>query len=106
MNVTECRGVTGFWLERGWVRDVSNLTYSKREGVSDLFSEWSSFGFRGVYRFILNVGGVSRVVRWPNTNTNAFLIACRDLKFGVGDKGVEGFVPPDEEPGIVDEFEG
>jgi hypothetical protein len=30
----------------------------------------------------------------------------RDFKFGVGNKGVEGFVPPDEEPGVIDEFEG
>jgi hypothetical protein len=34
------------------------------------------------------------------------LIACRDLKFRVSDEGVEGFVPPDEEPRVVDEFEG
>jgi hypothetical protein len=106
VNATECRGVTGFWLERGWVRDVSNLAYSKHEGVSDFFSEWGGFGFRGVYRFVLNVGGVSGVVRWPNMNTNVFLIACGDLKFRVGDKCIKSFVPPDEEPGIVDEFEG
>jgi hypothetical protein len=45
-------------------------------------------------------------MRWPNVDTNAFLITGGDLKFGVGNKGVEGFVPPDEELGVVDEFEG
>jgi hypothetical protein len=49
---------------------------------------------------------VSQVMRWPNTNTNMFLITGGDLKFRVGDKGVKSFVPPDEEPGIVDEFKG
>jgi hypothetical protein len=49
---------------------------------------------------------MSRVVRWPSVNTNVFLIAHRDLKFRVGDKGVKGFVPPDKEPGVVDEFKG
>jgi hypothetical protein len=34
------------------------------------------------------------------------LISYGDLKFGVSDKGVKGVVPPDEEPGVVDEFEG
>jgi hypothetical protein len=106
MDVAERRGVTGFWLEQGWVRDVSNLAYSKCKGISDFFGEWSGFRFRGVYWFILNVGGVSGVVRWPTTNTNALLIACGDLEFRVGDEGVKSFIPPDEEPRIVDEFEG
>jgi hypothetical protein len=45
-------------------------------------------------------------MRWPDANTNAFLVTGGDLKFGVGNKGIEGFVPPDKEPGVVDEFEG
>jgi hypothetical protein len=43
---------------------------------------------------------------WPNANTNTFLISSWDLKFRVSDKGVEGFVPPDQEPGVVDKFKG
>jgi hypothetical protein len=46
------------------------------------------------------------VVGWPNTNTNSFLVAHRDFKFGICDKGVKGFIPMDEEPRVVDEFEG
>jgi hypothetical protein len=34
------------------------------------------------------------------------LITSRDLKFGVGDKGVESFIPPDKEPGVIDKFKG
>jgi hypothetical protein len=83
---------------------VSNLAYSKCEGVSDFFEEWGSSGFRGVYRFVLNIGEVSRVVGWPSANTNTFLITSRDFKFGVGDKGVESFILPDKEPGIVDKL--
>jgi hypothetical protein len=89
------RGLMRFWLERGRIRDVGNVTYSKREGVGDFFGKWGSSGFRGVYRFVLNIGGVSGVMGWPNANTNAFLITCGDFKFGVGDKGVESFIPPD-----------
>jgi hypothetical protein len=85
---------------------MSNLTYSKREGVSDFFSELGGFGFGGVFRFIPNVGGMSRVVGWPNANTNLFLIARRDLKFRISDKGVKGVIPPDEEPRVVDKFKG
>jgi hypothetical protein len=106
MNAIEPRGLAGFWLEWGWVGDVSNLTYSKREGVSNFFEEWGSFWFRGVYRFVPNIGGMSGVMGWPSVNTDMFLIACRDLKFRVSDKGVKGFVPPDEEPRVVDKFKG
>ena len=42
----------------------------------------------------------------PNANTDAFLVSCGDFKFGVGDEGVKGLIPPDEEPGGVDEFKG
>jgi hypothetical protein len=106
MNATKRRGLTRFWLEWGRIRDVGNVAYSKCEGVGDFFGKWGDFGFRGVCGFVLNVGGVSGVMGWPNMNTNAFLITCGDLKFRVGDKGVKSFVPPDEEPGIVDEFKG
>jgi hypothetical protein len=45
-------------------------------------------------------------VRWPDANANALLVARRDFEFRVSDEGVEGFVPMDEEPGVVDEFKG
>jgi hypothetical protein len=104
MDVTEHRGLAGFWLEWGWIRDVSNLAYSKCEGVSDFFGKLGSFGFRGVYRVVPNVRRMSGVMWWPDANTNTFLIARRDFKLRVGDKGIKGFVPPDKEPGVVDEF--
>jgi hypothetical protein len=106
VDAMEHRGLVRFWIEWGWIRDVSNLAYSKCEGVSDFFEEWGGSRFRGVYRFIPNIGGMSRVMGWPSVNTNMFLITSRDLKFGVGDKGVESFVPPDKEPGVVDKFKG
>jgi hypothetical protein len=93
-------------MERCWVRDVGNLAYSKREGVGDFFGKGGSVRFQGMGRFVLNVRWVSGVMRWPNANTNAFLITGGDFKFGVGNKGVKGLVPPDEEPGVVDEFKG
>ena len=31
MDVVEHRGLVGFGLEQCWVRDMSNLAYSKRE---------------------------------------------------------------------------
>jgi hypothetical protein len=85
---------------------VGNLTDSKHEGVSDFFSKQGGSGFGGVYRFIPNIRGMSRVMGWPNAHTNTFLIAHGDLKFRVGNKGVEGVVPPDEEPRVVDKFKG
>jgi hypothetical protein len=106
VDVAECGRLTWFWLEWGWIRDMSNLTYSKREGVGNFFSKWGSFGFGGVYWHVFDVGWMSGVVGWPNLDTNSFLVYYRDLKFGVGDKGVEGVVPPDKEPGVVDKFEG
>jgi hypothetical protein len=39
-------------------------------------------------------------------NTNSLLINSRDFKFRICDKGVKSFVPPDKEPGVVDEFKG
>jgi hypothetical protein len=69
----------GFWLERCWVRDVCYFTYAKREGVGDFSYKWGSFGFRGVCWFGRNVGGVSGVVGWPNTNTNPLLVWCGDF---------------------------
>jgi hypothetical protein len=106
VEATKRRRLMRFWLERGWIRDVSNFAYSKREGVGDFFGKWGNFGFRGVYRFVLDIGRVSGVVRWPNLNTNLFLVAHGDLKLGVSNKGVEYVVPPDEKPRVVDEFEG
>jgi hypothetical protein len=106
MDVMEHRGLVRFWLEWDWIGDVSNFAYPKRESVSDFFSKWGSFRFGGVRGFICDIGGVSGVMGWPNSNTNSFLVACRDLKFGISDKGVEGVVPPDEEPRVIDEFEG
>jgi hypothetical protein len=59
-----------------------------------------------VYGFVPNVGGMSGIVWWPSANTNTFLVSSRDLKFGVSDKGIEGFVPPDKKPGVIDKFKG
>jgi hypothetical protein len=102
----KCRGLARFRLERGRIRDASNLTYSKREGVGDFFGKWGGSRFRGVYWFICDVRGMSGVVGRPNTNTNSFLVGRGDLKFGVSDKGIEGVVPLDKEPWVVDKFEG
>jgi hypothetical protein len=52
----------------------------------------------------LDVRGMSGVVRWPNVYSNSLLVACRDLKFQVSDKGVKGVVPLDKEPGVIDKF--
>jgi hypothetical protein len=93
-------------MEWSWVWDVSDFTYSKHEGVSDFFRKWGGSRFRGVYSFIPNIGGISGIVGWPSTNTNTFLIAHRDLEFGVSNECVKGLIPPDKEPGIVDEFKG
>jgi hypothetical protein len=106
MDASKCRGLAGFWMEWGWVGDVSNLAYSKCEGVSDFFMEWGSFWFRGVYRFVLNVRGMSRVVGWPSANTNSFLVSGRDFKFGICDEGIKSFILPDKEPGVVDKLKG
>jgi hypothetical protein len=106
VEASEHRGSVGFWLEWGWVGDVHNFAYSKHKCVSGFFGEWGGFRFRGVYWFVCDVGRVSGVVGWPHTNANAFLVYCRDFKFGVGYKGVKGLIPPNEEPRIVDEFKG
>jgi hypothetical protein len=49
---------------------------------------------------------MSGVVGCPSLNTNSFLVTRGDLKFRVSDKGVKYVVPPDEEPGVIDEFKG
>jgi hypothetical protein len=106
VNAMERRGLARFWLEWGWIGDVSNLTYPKCEGVSDFFSKQGGFWFGGVYRFVSDVGGMLGVVGWPNVNTNSFLVTHGDLKFRISDKGIKGVVPPDEEPRVVDKFKG
>jgi hypothetical protein len=85
---------------------MHNLTYSLCEGVCDFFTKWGSFGFRGVDRLVTNIRGMPGVVGWPGLYTNMFLVTSRDLKFRVSDKCIKGLVPPDKEPGVVDEFEG
>jgi hypothetical protein len=62
MDVAECGGLAQFWLEWGWIRDMSNLAYSKCEGVGNFFSEWGGFGFGGVYWCVYDVGGMSGVM--------------------------------------------
>jgi hypothetical protein len=62
VNVTKRRGLTWFWVERGWIGDVSDFAYSKCEGVGDFFGKGDGFGFRGVCRFVLDIGGMSGVV--------------------------------------------
>jgi hypothetical protein len=59
-----------------------------------------------VCRFVLDVRWMSGVVGWPNSNTNSFLVSRRDFKLRISDKGVKCVVPPDEEPGVIDEFKG
>jgi hypothetical protein len=76
MDVAKRGGLTRFWLKRCWVRDVRYLTYAKHEGVGDFFCKWGSSGFRGVCWFGCDVGGMSGVVGWPNTDTNPLLV-CR-----------------------------
>jgi hypothetical protein len=88
------------------IRDVGNFTYPKRKCVGDFSSKWGCVGFRRVYWLVCNVRWVSGVVVWPNANTNSLLITCGDFEFGVSYEGVEGLVPTNEEPGVVDEFKG
>jgi hypothetical protein len=106
MDASKRRGLAGFWVKQGWIRDMGNFAYTKRKCVGDFFREWGGFGFRGVYWFISDVRWVSGIVVRPNANANALLVSCRDFKFGVGYKGVEGLVPMNEEPRVVDEFKG
>jgi hypothetical protein len=49
---------------------------------------------------------VSGIVGRPNVNANTFLVYRGDFEFGVGDKRVKVLVPPNKEPGVVDEFKG
>jgi hypothetical protein len=106
VDATECGRLARFWLEWGWIRDMSNLAYSKREGVGNFFGKWGSFGFGGVFWYVSDIGGMSGVVGWPSANTNSLLVSCRDLEFRVSDKGVKGVVPPDKKPGVVDKLKG
>jgi hypothetical protein len=106
MEATKRRWLVGFWVKRGWVRDMCYFAYAKREGIGDVFSEWGGFGFWGVYWFVCDVRWVSGIVGRPNANANALLVSCGDFKFGIGDEGVKGLVPMDEEPGVVNEFKG
>jgi hypothetical protein len=106
VEATKCRRLVGFWAKRGWVRDMSNFAYTKRKCVSNFFRKWGDFRFGGVHWFVSNVCWVSGIVARPNVNANALLVSRGDFKFGVGDEGVKGLVPPDEEPGVVDEFKG
>jgi hypothetical protein len=106
MDATKRGWLTGFQVKRGWIGDMSNFAYTKRKCVSDFFGELGGSGFRGVCGFVNNVGRVSGIVAGPDVNANAFLVYCGDLKFGVGYESVEGLVPVDEEPGVIDEFEG
>jgi hypothetical protein len=59
-----------------------------------------------MYGFVNNVWRVSGIMARPDVNANAFLVYCGDFKFRVGNEGVKGLVPPNEEPGVVDEFKG
>jgi hypothetical protein len=49
---------------------------------------------------------MSGVVWGPSANANLLLVNGRDLKFRVCDKGVKILIPPNEEPGVIDEFKG
>jgi hypothetical protein len=106
VDATKGRQLSGFWVKRSWIRDVSNFAYTKRKCVGDFFREWGGFGFRGVYWLVSDVWWVSGIVGRPNANANAFLVCCGDFKFRVGYESVKGLVPPDKKPGVVDEFEG
>ena len=105
VNAAKRRWLTWFWVKWGWIGDLSNFAYAKRKCVSDFCREWGVVGFGGVYWFV-NVRWVLGIVGRPSVNTNAFLVSCGDFKFGVGNEGVKGLVPPDEKPGVIDEFKG
>jgi hypothetical protein len=90
----------------GRIRDLGNFTYTERKCVRDFFRKWGSVRFRGMYWLVNDVRWMSGIVGRPNVNTNAFLVSCGDFKFGVGDEGVKGLVPTDEEPRVIDKFKG
>jgi hypothetical protein len=100
------RGLAGFRLKWGWIRDVGNFAYTKHKCVSDFFGKWGGFGFRGVCWFVCDVRWVSGVMAWPNANANSLLVTCRDFEFRIGYEGIESLVPTDEEPRVVDGFKG
>jgi hypothetical protein len=106
VDATKCGGLTGFWLKRCWIGDVSNFAYAKCKCVSDFFGKWDVFGFGGVCQFVGNVRWVSGIVSWPNANANSLLVTCRDFEFGVSYEGVKSLIPTDEEPRVVDKFKG
>jgi hypothetical protein len=104
MDATKRGGLSRFWLKQCWIRDVSNLAYTERECIGDFFSKWGMFGFGGVYWVVCDVRWVLGVMAWPNANANSLLIPGRDFEFRISYEGVEGLVPVDEEPQVVDEF--
>jgi hypothetical protein len=104
VNAAKRRRLTEFWVKWGWIRDMSNFAYAKRERVSDFCRKWGGVGFRGVCWFVNDVRWVSGIVGRPNMDADAFLVSCGDFKFGVGNEGVKGLVPPDKKPGVVDKF--
>jgi hypothetical protein len=79
VDAAKHRGLAGFWLKWGQIRDMGDLTDSKGDSVGDFFCKGSSIGFWGVYWFVLDIGRVSRVMRWPNANTNALLVSSGDF---------------------------
>jgi hypothetical protein len=99
-------GLAGFWVKWGRIRDMGNFAYTKHKCVGDFFSEWGGSGFGGMYWFVSDVRWVSGIVERPNANANALLVSRRDFKFGVGYEGVEGLVPTNEEPRVIDELKG
>jgi hypothetical protein len=106
MDAAKRRGLAGFQLKWGWIWDVGNFAYTERECISDFFGKWGCFRFRRAHWLVCDIRWVLGVMTWPNANTNSLLVTCRDLEFGVGYEGVESFIPLDEEPRVVDEFEG
>jgi hypothetical protein len=88
MDAAKCRGLLGFWMKWGRVRDMDGLAYPKHKGICDFFWESGSCQIRGVYWFVSDMRGMSGVMWWPGANTNSLLVSSRDFKFGVGDKGI------------------
>jgi hypothetical protein len=106
VDASKRRWLAWFWVKRGWIRDVSYFAYPKRKCVGDFCREWGCVGFWGVYWFVNDVRWVSGIVGRPNADTDAFLVSCGDLEFGVSYESIKGFVPMDEEPRVIDEFKG
>jgi hypothetical protein len=79
VDVLKHRGLAGFWVKWGWIRDMGNFAYAKRKCVGDFLRKWGGFGFRGVYWFVSDVRWVSGIVEGPNANTDALLVSRRDF---------------------------